>query len=119
MYNYLEEMKSDILSYLSDESFMEKFDCDTPEDLYNVLYDEFWTIDDITGNESSYADEEECAKMVSENIDLLHDAVNEFCPEITLIQSILNGAQYFDTIMRCYLLGTALEKALDEWFDKK
>ena len=90
------------------------------EDLYDWLFDELWNYDSITGNGCYwYASEDKCSEYLSNNFDILYDAMSEFYMDDqinTLIKHYENKdlARYFDCTIRCYLLGECIEKALEE-----
>ena len=110
-YDYLEEVTNDVRDYISNEINFKDFD--SLDDLREYLNDELWTVDSVTGNGSGsytfnayYAEENLC-----HNWDLLEEACNEFC---CLDEAISKGPEYCDVTIRCYLLGQAIEKVLQE-----
>ena len=129
MYNYLEEVTSDVI-----EAIKERQDwngepkriyhrtTDGRECLAEWLNDELWTEDSVTGNGSgsytfnTYAAEEN----LCHNYDLLEEACNEFGQDIG--QAVKEGAEFCDVTIRCYLLSQAIEEAITElekedWFE--
>ena len=110
-YDYLEEVTNDVRDYISNE--IDYKDFDSLDGLREYLNDELWTEDSVTGNGSGsytfnayYAEENLC-----HNWDLLEEACNEFgC----LDEAISKGPEYCDVTIRCYLLGQAIEKVLQE-----
>ena len=120
MYNYLESMKNDIQEYIkenysADEIAENMADRDRWADDLN---DNLWCCDSVTGNASgSYTFNRYVAKeYVTENEDLLKEALEEFCTDFkTVADKFLNGEwEYFDVTIRCYLLGVAINAALDD-----
>lgn len=103
-YNYLESMIEDIVNYIKDNNIT---DLD-----YDKLYEELWCEDCITGNGGMYyATEYECESFLCHNWSLIGEALRGFCvPYDNLIDK---DAQYFDSLVRCYLLGEALDSALE------
>ena len=90
------------------------------DDLREKLYDDLWTADNVTGNGSgSYTfNSARAAEYVTDNTDLLREALHEFGyyreDLIDLIDKFLDGEwEYFDVTIRCYVLGSAIEDALD------
>lgn len=90
------------------------------DDIADWIYDEVWDEDFITGNGIYYHDtEDKCSEYICYNFDLLYEAAREYCidDDINVLikhyedQSL---ARYFDTTIRCYLLGECIEKALEE-----
>lgn len=90
------------------------------DDIADWIYDEVWDEDLITGNGIYYHDtEDKCSEYICYNFDLLYEAAREYCIDddtISLIEHYENKslARYFDTTIRCYLLGECIEKALEE-----
>ena len=129
MYNYLEEVTSDVI-----EAIKERQDwngepkriyhrtTDGRECLAEWLNDELWTEDSVTGNGSgsytfnTYTAEEN----LCHNYDLLEQACDEFGQDIG--QAVKEGAEFCDVTIRCYLLSQAIEEAITElekedWFE--
>lgn len=117
-YNYLENIKADVLDYIKENYEEEDFaNLD-----YNELYDEMFIADSVTGNGSgSYTfNTWKAEENISHNMDLLVDALEEFGyltidglnEVIRKIRS--NGAEWADVTIRCYLLGQALQEVLEE-----
>lgn len=110
-YDYLEAVANDVRDYISNEIDFKDFD--SLDDLREHLNDELWANDSVTGNASGsytcnayYAEEYLC-----HNWDLLAEACNEFgCLE----DAISQGPEGCDVTIRCYLLGQAIEKVLQE-----
>ena len=116
-YNYYEAMATDIRNYIVEnytaEELTEKLkDADGfNEELNNVL----WVEDSVTGNGSgSYTFSRSKAKGYilndPDNIDLLREALKEFCVDgDTIAEKFLSGDwEYFDVTIRCYLLYGAI-----------
>lgn len=102
-YNYLENIKEDIKEYLKN----------TDERDFDVLYDDMFIDDSITGNASgSYTfSTYEAEENICHNMDLLAEAMEEFGNSPADIQK---GAEWCDVTIRCYLLGQALQEVLEE-----
>ena len=113
MYNYLEEMTRDILDLIVDYD---------PEDenFRDSLYDDLWAEDAITGNgvEGRYfKTDEEAHDAVfgsEENTNLLIEALEEFGNEPDDYKKAIKNPHFADTTIRCYLLGSAIDKAIQE-----
>ena len=115
MYDYLEAMKSDIMDYIRNEVNTNEFA--DREDLENKLNDDLFINDSITGNASgSYTFNSYTAKeYVFDNIDLLNEAITEFCEDDVIGEKFLNEEwEWMDVTIRCYLLGQAISEALDD-----
>ena len=114
-YDYLEAMKSDVLDYIREEVNASEFS--DREDLENKLNDDLFINDSITGNASgSYTFNSYTAKeYVFDNIDLLNEAITEFCETDVIGEKFLNEEwEWMDVTIRCYLLGQAISEALDD-----
>ena len=120
MYNYLEAMKSDIMDYIRNDVNTNEFI--SREELEERLNDDLWTVDSVTGNGSgSYTfSRSEAEEYVNDNSDLLREAIREFCIDSeTVAEKFLDADyEYFDVTIRCYLLGQAISKALDDIEDE-
>lgn len=116
MYNYLEEMKSDVMEYINNE--INLADYEDRDELEQFLNDELFTVDSVTGNASgSYTfNRWQAKKYVDDSMDELESAVNEFCidSETVADKFLSEDWEYFDVIIRCHLLGQAIAEALDE-----
>lgn len=119
-YNYLEAMKEDIKDYIRDHytawDIVDKLA--DREEWETELNDDLWMVDSVTGNASgSYTFNTWKAKeYVTENSDILRDALIEFCADAeTIANSFLdNEWEYFDVTIRCYLLHQAIRETLNE-----
>lgn len=120
-YDYNEAMKEDILEYIRENYTQEEITDNllTDRDGWEEdLQDSLWVEDSVTGNASgSYTFNSWTAKeYVTNNMDLLKEALDEFCTDShTIAENFLNEDwEYFDVSIRCYLLSSALSEALDE-----
>lgn len=106
-YNYYEEMEKDIEEYLEY----------TDERNFDVLYDEMFLSDSITGNASgSYTfNTYQAEENIAHNLDLLQEALEEFGVEYTF--ALERGAEYCDVTIRCYLLSQILTDVLEKMGD--
>lgn len=121
-YNYLEELKSDVRTYIK-EVASDYMDCEDMDELRDELYDNLWDEDSVTGNGSgSYTfNREEAKKYVSDNLDLMVEAYKEFNSIERLVKDLeALDFEIIDVTIRCYLLPQALDEVLeDEDFLKK
>lgn len=103
-YDYFKTMKEDIREYLEN----------TDERNYDVLYDEMFTADSVTGNGSgSYTfNTYEAEENICHNMDLLKEAIEMFGGDYLSI--LEQGAEACDVTIRCYLLGQVLQEVLEE-----
>lgn len=122
-YNYYAAMDQDIKNYIAEnyttEELNEKMlDLD---DFSEEINDDLWTVDSVTGNGSgSYTFSRATAKNYilsdSDNIDLLREALQEFCVEgDTIAEKFLSEEwEYFDVTIRCYILGGVINDVLED-----
>ena len=110
-YDYREAVKADVLDALSDYDFK---DYETLEDLEQVLNNDLWTCDYVTGNASGsyFCNSWKAESCLCHNMDLLAEAAAEFCGDLG--EWVERGAEYCDVSIRCYLLGGAIAEALEE-----
>ena len=111
-YNYLEAVTADAKQAILENMNYWKFS--DREELEEIANDELWADDSVTGNGSdSYTFSRwQAEENLCHNMDELEDACEEFGPDIG--EAVKNGAEYCDVTIRCYLLGQAINAALDE-----
>lgn len=115
-YDYRAAMYNDIKEYI--EENISLADYKDKDAAFEALNDEMWTADSVTGNGSgSYTFSTwEAEENICHNLDLLGEAIEEFCATDVLSK----GAEAADVTIRCYLLGKVLQTVLDElWEDKE
>lgn len=116
MYNYMEVMTNNIITYIRDEVDTSQYT--GREELEEFLNDELWVCDDVTGNGSgSYTFNTYRARAyVLDNLDLLSEMCLEFgVSNAEIGHNLLNGEwEWMDVSIRCYLLGQAISAALDQ-----
>lgn len=114
-YNYLEAVTSAVIDFIRDE--VNADDYESREALSEFLNDELWTCDSVTGNASgSYTfNAYKAGEYVFADPDTVSEALREFCVDAeTIAEKFLNQDwEYFDVTARCYVLGQAIESALD------
>lgn len=118
-YDYIEHMTEDVKDairerYTPDE-IREHLD-DDRDDFAQELNDDLWTDDSVTGNASGsyYCNAWRAEEAIAHNWDLIADFIDEWdCPDI-----LRKGPEAIDVSIRCYLLGQAIEAALDELDDE-
>lgn len=110
-YNYLEAVTADVKKYIKNE--IDVNDYESREELAEYLYDELFIDDSVTGNASGsyYCNAWLAEEALCHNLDLLQEALEEFGCDVTYLEK---GAESCDVTIRCYLLGQAIESALDE-----
>lgn len=118
-YNYREHLKADVVDSL--DMFVPHSYDDVEE--FRVHLDErLWVEDSVTGNGSgSYTFSREDAKAnVLANLDLLHEAMEDF--EVTDEEIgkrfMADDWEWFDVVIRCSLLSGVCEEVAEEYKDK-
>lgn len=117
--DYIEQIKSDIKDYISENNVV-LFDEDGELDelAKEQLYDSLWIEDSVTGNGSgSYTfNSYKAHENIMDAGDVIREMVDEFGIEAeTVAEKFLNEDwEYWDVSIRCYLLGEALEEAIEE-----
>ena len=118
-YNYIENVKEDVKTAILDNYTKEEIknafkSLEARDELYEKLYDDLWIDDSVTGNASgSYTfSTYKAEENLSHNLDLLSEALLEFGENG--IDALKKGAEFCDVTIRCYLLGSAINEALDE-----
>lgn len=118
-YNYPEAVKNDVMTYINEnydaEHIAELITYGNEEELElfkEKLNDELWVKDSVTGNASgSYTFSRYTAEeYLCHNTDLMWDALEEFDYET----SKRIEPETIDVIIRCYLLSSAIEKAIND-----
>ena len=115
-YNYLEAVKEALRKVVADNDYyllgMDQ------EDAAEWLNEYSWNSDSVTGNASgSYTfNRWKAQEYVSENLDLLADALNEFGEGEAEAGRLFLNAEYetMDVIIRLYLLGEAISEVIEE-----
>ena len=110
-YDYLNAVKEDVKDYIQSEIDMSEYE--TREELESYLNDHLFVNDSVTGNASgSYTcNSWEAEENLCHNLDLLGEAINEFCSDPAMI---MQSPESCDVTIRCYLLGQAISEVLDE-----
>ena len=115
MYDYRENVKSDVLAYIHENYTPEEI-ADRLADRYEwetELHDDMWIADSVTGNASGsyYCNAYKAAEALAHNWDILSEALLEFC--CTDCNPIEKGEEWCDVTIRCFLLGECIADALD------
>ena len=86
------------------------------------LYDELWVNDSVTGNASGsyFCNSYKAKEAVLEDMDTVKEALTEFCVSAEEIGNrfLDEDWEYLDVTARCYVLGSALNEALDELIEE-
>ena len=114
-YDYFEAVCADVREVIA-ESWADRFaDFETLDELREALNDELWICDHVTGNASgSYTFSTwQAEEYLAHNWDVLGEACAEFGADMG--EEVKKGAESADVLIRCYLLGAAIDKVLPEF----
>lgn len=119
-YGYIEHMTADVIDaiherYTPDE-IRERLDADRDE-FAQALNEDLWIDDSVTGNASGsyFCNTWNAEDAIAHNWDLLREARAEFCDDRDVMKQ---GPEALDVTIRCYLLGQAIDAALDQLDDE-
>ena len=120
-YNYLESMKEDIKNYIEENKENESYNWDNLEEAKELLYDDLWIDDGVTGNASGsyYCNSYKARESLAGNEDLLVEALEEFGNDAESYKRSLTDPEFADVTIRCYLLSQAIDEALKETFEEQ
>ena len=126
-YNYYGAVEHDVLDHIYEN--LESSDWQNNRDgLEEHLNDVLWTADNVTGNASGsywcnasgsyWCNAWKAEEALCHNMSLLDDALDSYW-----MQPDLNDPEAMDVVIRCYVLPTAISRALDYlenggWFDR-
>ena len=117
MYDYREAMADDIKNAIEDNGEFWGLAEMTAEEAVELLTDNLWTNDAVTGNGSgSYTFNRALAKeYVLDNMELCVEAFKEFCAVEQFAEKIANEDwEFLDVTIRCYLLPEMVESVVNE-----
>ena len=118
-YDYLEHMTADVIDAIreryTDDEIRARLDDDRDE-LAQDLNDDLWTDDSVSGNASGsyYCNAWRAEDAIAHNWDIIADMVDEF----DAADILRKGPEAIDVSIRCYLLGQAIDAALDQLDDE-
>lgn len=118
-YDYMEHMTADVIDAIreryTDDEIRSRMDDDRDE-FAQDLNDDLWTDDSVTGNASGsyYCNAWRAEDAIAHNWDLIADMIDEF----DAADILRKGPEAIDVSIRCYLLGQAIDAALDQLDDE-
>lgn len=119
-YSYLTATTENVVEYIRDQLDYIRDDVDTSDRdaLAEFLNDELWVDDGVTGNASgSYTfNRARAREYVLADFETVAEALREFCVEADEIgrRFLSEDWEWLDVTARCYVLGQAIEAALDQ-----
>ena len=110
-YNYLEQVTSDAKEVILER--MGEWDFNDRDELEQIANDELWTDDSVTGNASGsyYCNAWKAEEALCHNWDLLEEITAEGGLDE---KDYSHGPEWLDVAIRCWLLGAAINRAIDE-----
>lgn len=116
-YDYYSAVEDDVREYINNNIDLDEWK-GRKDDLYEYLNDELWTEDSVTGNGSgAYTyNSKEAAEYLGDNLELVKEAFDEFGSDYA--DFFNKGFEFADVTVRCYVLGSAISKVLEE-FDEE
>jgi len=114
-YNYLESIKEDIKNYIEENKDNESYNFDNIEELKELLYDDLWIEDSVTGNGtgSYYCNRYKAREALQGNEGLLIEALETFGNDAESYKRSLIDPEFADVTIRCYLLGEAIDEVIE------
>lgn len=117
MYNYYEEVKQSIEDVINDEAYYLNIEAVRPNDLEEyeeVLNDELWNEDAVTGNASGsyYCNSYKAEETLIGKLSLASEALQEF--GYNNIDVLDKGAEWLDVIIRCYVLPYCIAEYIED-----
>lgn len=118
-YDYEKNVSDDLRRYLIDRIENAGWTADEAEEKRDSLYDGAFVSDSVTGNAigSYYCDTWKSEEAVCHNLDLLREAMDEFCVEAETFHEKFNG-EWADVTIRCHVLGQVFGKVFAEVVEK-
>ena len=117
-YDYRNAMTDDIKTYILDEHMHDIKDLLENNEAYEILHDEMWTADSVTGNGSgSYTfSRYQAEENLNGNLALMVEAFREFDCCGQLVDYLADeNFEAVDVTIRCYLLGDVLADVLNDY----
>lgn len=114
MYHYEEAITNDVIGYVKEHNLTGDRD-----ELWEKLYDDLFAADSVTGNASgSYwcnaNKARECIFSDPLAEGYVSALIREFSLDAQTVADNLFNWEYWDVSIRCFLLGVAIDNALDE-----
>lgn len=114
-YNYLEAVIEDVKQYIEDEIDLTEWRGNR-DGLEEKLNDDLFVNDSVTGNASGsyYCNTWKAEEALAHNLELIEEVAEEWGIKPTISAGYEHGAEWWDVTIRCYYLGQAIGKVLDE-----
>lgn len=112
---YLDMIEDDVREWINENIDLDDYKGNR-DGLEEKLNDELFNEDSVTGNASGsyYCNAYKAEEAIAHHWDLLAEALEEFGFNISATEMLNKGAEWGDSIIRCYLVGEAIRNVLDE-----
>ena len=114
-YDYYEAVKEDVLKAIEEDDELLPREDEDRDDYRERLEDALWE-SEVTGNGPYayyYSDEEDAIAAVMWNLDLCKETYIDFAIEEDAVD-FMSSIQSVDVSIRCYVLPSAIDAAIDE-----
>ena len=114
-YNYYDAVKDDVVKAICEDTELEPREDEDRDDYRERLEDALWE-SEVTGNGPYayyYSDEEDAIAAVMWNLDLCKETYIDFAIEEDAVD-FMSSIQSVDVSIRCYVLPSAIDAAIDE-----
>lgn len=114
-YDYYDAVKDDVIKAIQEDTELEPHEDEDRDNYKERLEDALWA-SEVTGNGPYayyYSEKEDAIAAVMWNLDLCSEAYYEFDKKQGAIGFMLN-IQAADVTIRCYVLSSAIDAAIDE-----
>ena len=119
-YDYYDAVKEDVLNAIEEDDELLPRKDEGEEDYEERLTDALWA-SEVTGNgfvAYYYSDEEDAIAAVMGNLDLCHEAYQEFGVDEDAV-TFMSNIRSADVTIRCYILPSVIHDVIEEkhWFN--
>lgn len=120
-YDYLKNIKEDVKNYIEENKENESYNFNDKEEVKQLLYDDLWIDDSVTGNGSGsyYCNSYDARESLQGNEELLIEALEEFGNDAESYKRSLTDPEFADVTIRCYLLSQAIDEVVEEMTTEK
>lgn len=120
-YDYYDAVKEDVLKAIEEDDELLPREDEDSTDYEKRLTDALWA-SEVTGGNGSYvyyfSDEEDAIAAVMGNLDLCHEAYQEFGIDKDAV-TFMSNIRSADVTIRCYILPSVIQDVIEEksWFN--
>lgn len=116
MYDYRRAVENDVREWINDNIDSKEWTEDR-EGLAQYLNDTLWNEDSVTGNPSGsyYCNAWKAEEALNHNWEVLEEAADAFGMDPVITSGYINGPEYWDVTIRCYLLNSVIYDIMEEF----